>query len=79
MYYAVAIKETLKRTVIIEGKSFEDAKDKIEDLYLNSEIILDADDFSDKEFCASETFGENPISPDDKRLDVFSKVGDLVE
>ena len=45
MKYLVNIEEILKRDVIIEADSPEDAEEKVEDLYYKQKIILDYSDF----------------------------------
>ena len=73
--YAVEIKETLSRTVIVEdAASFLDAVDQVTDAYRNCDIVLDADDFDDKEIGPSETFGEAPIAENDERLEYYEKL-----
>lgn len=58
-YYLVRIEETLSRTVKVKAESLEDAERKVEDAYYIGDIILDADDFSDKEFAAREVTDED--------------------
>ena len=76
MKYAVKIVETLERTVIVDAEDFNDAAQKVCDAYheRGSEIILDADDFSEVDFVESATFGKNPIAEDDERLELFTKL-----
>ena len=47
MKYLVEISETLQRKVVIEADSQDAARQKAEDMYYNSEIVLDADDIVD--------------------------------
>ena len=58
-YYLVTIEETLSRTVKVKAESLEDAEDIVGYAYHNCEIILDAEDFVDKEITARETNGED--------------------
>lgn len=53
-YYLVTIEETLSRTVKVKAESLEDAEEKVGTAYHNCEIILDAEDFVDKEITARE-------------------------
>lgn len=55
-YYLVTIEETLSRTVKVKANSLEDAERKVEDAYNppRCDIILDADDFCEKEITARE-------------------------
>lgn len=47
--YAVQVKETLTKTVLVKGaKDINDAVQKVEDAYGQSEIVLTADDYDDE-------------------------------
>ena len=50
--YEVTITETLQKTVSIEAESREEAERLIEDMWKDSEIILDSDDFYDVAYTA---------------------------
>lgn len=50
--YEVTITETLQKTVSIEAESREEAERLIEDMWKDSEIILDSDDFFDVSYTA---------------------------
>lgn len=65
-YYLVTVEETLSRTVKVKAESLEDAEDIVGAAYNNCEIILDAEDFVDKEITARETNGED--------LDLYEEV-----
>ena len=52
--YAVVITETLQRTVYIDAKSAEEAKDVAEERYRNEEIVLDWGDYQDTEIEVAE-------------------------
>lgn len=51
--FEVTITETLQKTVSIEAETKEEAKQLIEDMWKNGDIILDADDFADVEYKAN--------------------------
>lgn len=55
--YIVHIKETLARSVEIKAESIEDAIEKANKKWLNCEIILNADDFSEAEIQAESKDG----------------------
>lgn len=76
MKYAVKIEETLSRSYIVEADSWEEARDKVEEVYDNEGIILTAEDFDDKDFTTTETFGADAINENDERLEYFSKLED---
>lgn len=48
--YEVVVTETLQRTVYIDAKSAEEAKDEVEKQYHNEEIVLDWGDYQGTEF-----------------------------
>ncbi len=43
--YNVEITETLRRTVNVEARDYDDAIGKVREAWRRSEIVLDADDF----------------------------------
>lgn len=48
MKYDITVIETLSRTVSVEAESYNDALEKVEDMYDRQEIILDSSDFKGK-------------------------------
>ena len=50
--FKVEITETLRRVVEVEAANICEAADIVEDMWKNSEVVLDADDFDEVEFCA---------------------------
>ncbi len=56
--YGISVKEILKRTVIVEAENVEDAVRKAEEAVECEEVILDVDDFDDREIVPSEYWGE---------------------
>lgn len=72
--FAVTIKETLSRTVIVESDSFDDATQIVNDKYDNGDIVLESDDMSEIEFVPSVTFGTEPIASDNPSLEYFEKL-----
>ena len=55
--YGISVKEILKRTVIVEAENVEDAVRKAEEAVEREEVILDVDDFDDREIVPSEYWG----------------------
>ena len=53
MEYLLEIQETLSKQVKINAKSIEDALSIIQNQYLNSKIVLNADDFVGYEIIVS--------------------------
>lgn len=54
--YGINVREILKRTVIVEAENIEEAIKKVEDAIESDEIILDVDDYDDREIVPSEYF-----------------------
>ncbi len=48
--YKVEITETLRRTVNVEARDYDDAIGKVREAWRKSEIVLDADDFLEAGF-----------------------------
>ncbi len=55
--YGISVKAILKRTVIVEAENVEDAVRKAEEAVECEEVILDVDDFDDREIVPSEYWG----------------------
>lgn len=47
--YKVEMTEYLQRIIEVEAKDEKEAYAKVKQMYNNGEIVLDADDFTDKE------------------------------
>ena len=54
--YGISVREILKRTVIVEAENLEEAIQKVENAVDREEIILDVDDYDDREIIPSEYF-----------------------
>lgn len=52
--YGISIREILKRTVIVEAENVEEAIQKVEGAVEHDEILLDVDDYDDREIIPSE-------------------------
>ena len=48
--YEVKITETLRRTVTVEARDYDEAIDKVREAWRRSEYVLDADDFLEAGF-----------------------------
>lgn len=55
--YRVTIREVLEREIILKAQNLGEAVDKAGDIMRNEEIVLDADDFSHREYDAEEETG----------------------
>ncbi len=49
-FYTVEITETLRRTVNVEARDYDDAINKVREAWRRSKIVLDADDFLEAGF-----------------------------
>ena len=50
MKYKVNVEELLSRIVEVEAESEEEAEDKVREMYMNEDIVLDASDFQSVEY-----------------------------
>lgn len=62
MKYLVTIEETLSKTVLIEAGSEEEAVDIVENKYRKAEIILNCENFCDKEITARLSTHDDDVS-----------------
>ena len=65
--YGISVREILKRTVIVEAESLEEAMQKVEAAVERDEIILEVDDYDEREIVPSEYFegGKVPEGKDE--------------
>ncbi len=68
--YGISVREILKRTVIVEAENLEEAMQKVEDAVERDEIILDVDDYDDREIVPSE-YWEDGIVPDGEDVSYY--------
>lgn len=54
--YGISVREILKRTVIVEADDIEEAIQKVDEAVERDEIILDIDDYDDREIVPSKYF-----------------------
>ena len=50
MKYKVNVEELLSRIVEVEAENGEEAEEKVKEMYMNEEIVLDASDFQGVEY-----------------------------
>ena len=64
--YAISVREILKRTVIVNASNLDEALRKVQDAVHADEILLDMDDYDDREIEPSEYWpdGEVPEGAD---------------
>ena len=68
--YGISVREILKRTVIVEAENAEDAVRKAEEAVECEEVILDVDDFDDREIVPSE-YWEGGRIPDGEDVSCY--------
>jgi len=70
--YGISVREILKRTVIVEAENLQEAIQKVKDAVERDEIILDVDDYDDREIVPSEYFGNGTGEiPDDEDVSYY--------
>lgn len=50
MKYKVNVKELLSRIIEVEAENEEEAEEKVKEMYMNEEIVLDVSDFQSVEY-----------------------------
>ena len=73
--YGISVREILKRTVIVEAENLEEAIKKVEDAVEREEIILDVDDYDDREIVPSEYFEGGKV-PDGEDVSFYWTIGE---
>lgn len=73
--YGIAVREILKRTVIVEAENIEEAIQKVEDAVNREEIILDYDDYDDREIVPSEYFEGGKV-PEGEDVSFYWHIGE---
>ena len=68
--YGISVREILKRTVIVEAESFEEAMQKVIAAVERDEIILEADDYEDREIVPSEYWDDGKV-PDGEDVSFY--------
>lgn len=72
--YGISVREILKRTVIVEAENLEAAIQKVEEAVEREEIILDVDDYDEREIIPSEYFEGGKV-PDGKDVSYYWQIG----
>ena len=73
--YGISVREILKRTVIVEAENLKEAIRKVEEAVEREEIILDVDDYDEREIIPSEYF-EGGNVPDGKDVSFYWHIGE---
>ena len=73
--YGISVREILKRTVIVEAESLEEAMQKVEAAVERDEIILEVDDYDEREIVPSEYFEGGKV-PEGKDVSFYWHIGE---
>ena len=73
--YGISVREILKRTVIVEAENIEEAIQKVEEAVERDEIILNVDDYDDREIMPSEYFEGGKI-PEGEEVSFYWHIGE---
>lgn len=73
--YGISVREILKRTVIAEAENLEKAIQKVEEAVKRDEIILDVDDYDDREIVPSEYWKDGKV-PEGEDVSFYWHIGE---
>ena len=73
--FGISVREILKRTVIVEAENLEEAIQMVEAAVEREEIILDMDDYDDREIVPSEYFEGGKV-PEGKDVSFYWHIGE---
>lgn len=73
--YGISVREILKRTVIVEAENIDEAIQKVEEAVECDEIILDVDDYDDREIVPSEYWDGGKV-PEDEDVSFYWHIGE---
>ncbi len=73
--YGIRVREILKRTVIVEAENIEEAITKVEEVVEREVIILDVDDYDDREIVPSEYFEGGKV-PEGEDVSFYWHIGE---
>lgn len=73
--YGISVREILKRTVIVEAENIDEAIQKVEEAVECDEIILDVDDYDDREIVPSEYWDDGKV-PEDEDVSFYWHIGE---
>lgn len=77
--YAIRVREILQRTVIVDdAPSLGDAIDAVNGVIEQDKLLLDCEDFNEREVTASPMY-ENGEVPEDKDVSLFDNLKDYLD
>lgn len=75
MIYAIAVKEVLKETVLVNAETLEDAIQLAQDSYDNGEIVIDYDNFLEADINASSNWKNGIYTGSEEMKQYYLKLG----
>lgn len=73
--YGISVREISKRTVIVEADNIAEAIQKVEEAVEREEIILDVDDYDDREIVPSEYWNGGKV-PEGEDVSYYWHIGE---
>lgn len=73
--YGISVREVLKRTVIVEAENLDEAIQKVEEAVEHDEIILDVDDYDNREIAPSEYWEAGKV-PEGEDVSFYWQLGE---
>lgn len=74
--YAVSVREILKRTVVVEAESIDEAIKKVQDAVDADKLLLDLEDFDERKITPSEYFPCGGEVPDGEDVSFYYHLGE---
>lgn len=73
--FGISVREILKKTVIVEAENLEEAIQMVEAAVEREEILLDLDDYDDREIVPSEYFEGGKV-PEGQDVSFYWHIGE---
>ena len=73
--YGISVREILNRIVIVDAENLEEAIQMVEAAVERKEIILNADDYDDREIIPSEYWDDGKV-PEDEDVRFYWHIGE---
>jgi len=66
MTYEVVIQETLQRSICVEAETEQEAVEKVDEMVSSGELVLNADDFTDRKYKVAPMYAASVVCPNRK-------------
>ena len=66
MTYEVVIQETLQRSICVEAETEQEAVEKVDEMVSSGELVLNADDFTDRRYKVAPMYAASVVCPNRK-------------